>query len=92
MNKSKIFRHDINALRAISVLLVLFFHCEFEWAMGGYVGVDFLDISTFYCSDQRCRVFDEKLNSLLWDRMHLTPVGVEKLSTFLIERIEVKRI
>ena len=42
------FRHDIQGLRAVAVLLVLAFHLWPESVMGGYIGVDvFFVISGF---------------------------------------------
>ncbi|WP_161597098.1 hypothetical protein [Dyadobacter flavalbus] len=41
MNNSKLsFRYDINALRAIAILGVLFFHYKVELLTGGFAGVD----------------------------------------------------
>ncbi|MGQ8364675.1 acyltransferase family protein [Glaciecola sp. 1036] len=34
------FRQDINGLRAISVMIVVFFHFNANWLPGGFVGVD----------------------------------------------------
>jgi peptidoglycan/LPS O-acetylase OafA/YrhL len=42
------FRHEIDGLRAVAVLVVILFHADFSWAQGGYVGVDvFFVISGF---------------------------------------------
>lgn len=42
------FRYDINSLRAIAVLAVVFFHFNPEWLSGGFAGVDvFFVISGF---------------------------------------------
>ena len=40
-NKPKLkYRPDIDGLRAFAVLSVVFFHADFSWCSGGYVGVD----------------------------------------------------
>lgn len=47
----KIFRKDINGLRAIAVLLVLIYHVDNRWLNAGFLGVDiFLVISGYLIS------------------------------------------
>ncbi|MBL4663517.1 MAG: acyltransferase [Flavobacteriaceae bacterium] len=48
---SKEYRPELNGLRALAVLLVLFFHLDFDWMQGGFLGVDvFLVISGYFIS------------------------------------------
>lgn len=48
MNKQPQYRADIDGLRAVAVLSVLFFHLDFAVFSGGFVGVDvFFVISGF---------------------------------------------
>ena len=48
MNKEFSYRLDIDGLRALAVLIVVFYHANFTWITGGYVGVDvFFVISGF---------------------------------------------
>ncbi|MEL6810028.1 MAG: acyltransferase family protein [Bacteroidota bacterium] len=47
----KEYRPELNGLRALAVLLVLFFHLDFSWMKGGFLGVDvFLVISGYFIS------------------------------------------
>ena len=42
------FRHDINGLRAIAVLAVVFYHAEIELFKGGWLGVDIFFVISGY--------------------------------------------
>lgn len=61
INKS--YRPEIDGLRAISVLAILFFHAGFEWASGGFIGVDVFFVISGYlitrniCYDIECNRF-----------------------------------
>lgn len=61
-----IFRKDINGLRALAVLPVLFFHAEWEWFSGGFLGVDvFFVISGFLITSIIFRDLDAETFSIL---------------------------
>lgn len=47
MNKL-LFRADIEGLRAIGILGVLFYHANYNWASGGFVGVDVFFVLSGY--------------------------------------------
>lgn len=48
MSENKKYRPDIDTLRALAILAVIFFHFEFNIASGGFIGVDiFFVISGF---------------------------------------------
>jgi len=48
IDSSNHYKPEIDGLRAIAVLLILFFHAGFEWASGGYVGVDVFFVISGY--------------------------------------------
>ena len=87
------FRQDINGLRAIAVLSVVFYHAEIEIFKGGWLGVDiFFVISGYLISNiiiselNKCFVY--KNNTLLYiDQHHLSLDGASlitnKLEKFL---------
>ncbi|PMJ92847.1 acyltransferase [Vibrio sp. 10N.261.55.A7] len=62
-----IYRHDINGLRAIAVIAVIFFHFDPEWIPGGFSGVDvFFVISGFLMTGIIFKGFDSGDFNLLY--------------------------
>lgn len=58
--KNKYFRADIEGLRALAVLLVIFYHLEFPGITGGFIGVDvFFVISGFVITQLLMRSFQQ---------------------------------
>ena len=65
-DKQAFFRADIEGLRAIAVLAVLFFHLDESWLPGGFVGVDvFFVISGFIITHQLLALNDKGTFSVL---------------------------
>ena len=46
------YRKEIDGLRALAVLAVMFFHANFSWASGGFVGVDIFFVISGYLITQ----------------------------------------
>lgn len=66
---TKEYRPELNGLRGLAVLLVLFYHLEFEWMKGGFLGVDiFLVISGYFIS--RNILVDVQLNLFTYSRFY----------------------
>lgn len=60
------YRHDIDGLRAIAVLSVVFFHAKFALMSGGYVGVDvFFVISGVLITDIIMRDLGQRRFSII---------------------------
>lgn len=61
-----IYRAELDGLRAIAVLSVLFFHAGFPWASGGFVGVDvFFVLSGFFITHILLSEHDKKTFSTI---------------------------
>ena len=43
-----VYRKEIDGLRAVAIIPVIFFHASFEWFKGGYVGVDVFFVISGY--------------------------------------------
>ena len=66
MVKQKNYRPEIDSLRAFSVLIVIFFHLEFKFFEGGFIGVDiFFVISGYLISKLILNEYNEKKFNLL---------------------------
>ncbi|HST80780.1 MAG TPA: acyltransferase family protein [Kineosporiaceae bacterium] len=86
----KVFRPDIEGLRAVAILLVVLYHCGVRVFSGGFVGVDvFFVISGFLITSQLVREVDTT-SGLAVGRfyarrvMRLLPAAVVVLSATLI--------
>ncbi|WP_333004784.1 acyltransferase family protein [Vibrio coralliilyticus] len=82
------FRHDINGLRAIAVLAVVFFHFKPEWVPGGFAGVDvFFVISGFLMTRIIFKGFENdnfNLIRFISDRAHRIIPALTSLSLILL--------
>ena len=62
------YRRDIDGLRAVAVIAVLFFHLKPEWLPGGYVGVDVFFVISGYLitsiiyAEQRAKQIESEYN------------------------------
>ena len=50
MQSSKVleYRADLDGLKALAVFAAIFFHAEFEWFRGGFIGVDIFFVISGY--------------------------------------------
>ena len=66
----KSYRPEIDGLRGISVLAILLFHAGFEWASGGFIGVDvFFVISGYLITRNICH--DIELNRFSFSQFYI---------------------
>ena len=66
-NQSSNYRPDIDGLRALAVLPVIFFHAGFDWLSGGFLGVDiFFVISGFLITG----ILVQEYESGSWSLLH----------------------
>lgn len=71
----KNFRHDINALRALSVAIVVLFHFRVPGFSAGFIGVDiFFAISGYLMTSIICRGIDSG-NFNVWGFIRLDSIG-----------------
>jgi len=60
------FRYDINGLRAIAIISVLFYHFSPQWLTGGFIGVDvFFVVSGFLMTSIIVKGIDQQSFSLI---------------------------
>lgn len=52
MTISNHYRPEIDGMRALAVLIILLFHAGFDWASGGYIGVDVFFVISGYLITQ----------------------------------------
>ena len=69
-NKNITYRKDIDGLRAISILLVVFYHLRFKFASAGFIGVDIFFIISGYLITSKI-LKDIKLNCFSFKTFYL---------------------
>lgn len=80
------YRHDIDGLRAVAVILVVFFHLELQNVPGGFIGVDaFFVISGYLITGILCReIEDDSFTFRGFYLRRLRRLGPALLSTILL--------
>lgn len=80
------YRHDIDGLRAVAVILVVFFHLELQNVPGGFIGVDvFFVISGYLITNILCReIGDGSFTFKAFYLRRLRRLGPALLSTIIL--------